>query len=237
MTEWKAKRFWNEVTVVDVPGGFRVMLDGRGVATPGKLPLVLPTRAMADAVAGEWAAQEGEVKPLTMPTTRSANSAIERVAPQHAEVAEMLAAYGETDLLCYRAERPADLTRRQEAGWGPLLDWAAERYGAPLRVTAGVLPIDQPADSILKLAEAVKAVTPFPMTALHDLVTLTGSLVLGLAVSERRLSAKDAWELSRIDEAWQIEQWGDDEEAAEAAAARALQLRHAETFWQLCFAE
>ncbi len=237
MSEWKAKRFWTEVCVVAVEGGFRVMLDGRGVATPGKLPLILPTRAMADAVAAEWAAQEGEVKPLTMPNTRSANSAVERVAPQHRQVAEMLASYGETDLLCYRAERPADLTLRQAEGWDPLLAWAAERYDATLRVTAGVLPVDQPQDSVNRLAQAVAGVPPFPMTALHDLVTLTGSLVLGLAVAEKRLTANHAWDLSRIDEAWQMAQWGEDAEAAEAAAARAEQLQHAERFWRLCFAD
>lgn len=237
MSEWKAKRFWTAVEVVEAEGGFRVMLDGRGVATPGKLPLVLPTRAMAQAVAAEWDAQEGEIKPLTMPCTRSANSAIERVAPQHREVAEMLASYGETDLLCYRAERPAELTQRQTEGWDPLLDWAAERYGARLRVTAGVVPVAQPEAAVAKLAQAVHAVEPFAMTALHDLITLTGSLVLGLAVAEGRLSAKQAWDLSRIDELWQIEQWGADEEAAEAAAAREAQLRHAEAFWALTFAE
>ncbi len=236
MSEWKAKRFWTTVEVVAVEGGFRVMLDGRGVATPGKLPLMLPTRAMADAVAAEWAAQEGEVKPLTMPHTRSANSAIERVAPQHAEVAAMLASYGETDLLCYRASGPQDLTQRQAEAWDPLLDWATDRYGAALRVTVGVVPVAQPADAVERLAQAVAGVAPFPMTALHDLVTLTGSLILGLAVAERRLSAKDAWEISRIDEVWQMAQWGEDEEASEAAAARAAQLQHAEAFWLSCFA-
>ncbi len=237
MTEWKAKRFWTLAEVTEVEGGYRVALDGKPLNTPGKLPLILPTRPMADAVAAEWNAQEVEIKPLTMPNTRSANSAIERVVPQLQEVAAMLAAYGETDLLCYRAEGPAELTQRQITGWDPLLDWTAERYDARLNVGAGIVPVDQPPEAVANLADAVAGTDAFSMVALHDLVTLTGSLVLGLAVTERRLNAKNAYELSRIDEDWQIEQWGEDEEAKAAAAAKEAQLLHAEAFWDLCCAK
>lgn len=237
MTEWKAKRFWKEATVEEAEGGFRVMLDGRGVNTPGKVPLIMPTRAMAEAVAVEWDAQESEIKPLTMPHTRSANSAIERVTPQRLDVAEMLLGYGETDLLCYRADKPIELTRRQAAAWDPLLDWADQTYGARLQPRKGVMWVSQSSSAMTLLAETLAEVTPFPMTALHDLVTLSGSLVLGLAVSKRHISAKEAWRISRIDEDWQIEQWGADEEAAEAAAIKEAQLVHAEAFWELCFAQ
>lgn len=237
MTEWKAKRFWEEASVVEADGGFRVMLDGRGVSTPGKQPLVMPTRAMAEAVAVEWDAQEGEIKPLTMPHTRSANSAIERVDPQLDDVAEMLLGYAETDLLCYRADKPEELTRRQAEAWDPMLDWAAQALEAPLEPRVGVMWVSQPAISIAAFAKTLGRIDPFPMTALHDLVTLTGSLVLGLAVSKQRISAKEAWRLSRIDEDWQIEQWGPDEEAAELAATKEAQLLHAEEFWHLCFAK
>lgn len=235
MTEWKAKRFWTEATVAEAEGGFRVLLDGREVNTPGKVPLVMPTRAMAEAVAEEWDAQEEEIKPLTMPHTRSANSAIERVTPQLAEVAEMLLGYGDTDLLCYRAEGPNDLTQRQAAEWDPMLDWAADALEARLEPRVGVMWISQPAASMAAMDRALRDVAPFPMTAMHDLVTLTGSLVLGLAVAKGRISAKEAWRLSRIDEAWQIEQWGADEEAEEVAAIKEAQLLHAEAFWGLCF--
>lgn len=237
MAEWKAKRFWKEASVETADGGFRVLLDGRGVSTPSKAPLVVPTRAMADAIAVEWDAQEGEIKPLTMPVTRAANSAIEKVTPQHAGVAQMLAEYGATDLLCYRAEVQGELTQRQAGGWDPLLDWAQERYGARLILGAGIMPVTQHPDAVARLMDAVDQTPAFPMTALHDLVTLTGSLVLGLAVSENRLSASDAWRLSRIDEDWQIEQWGADEEAAEAADAKRAQLLQAKVFWDLCFAD
>lgn len=237
MTEWKAKRFWTEATVEEADGGFRVMLDGRGVSTPGKLPLTMPTRAMAEAVAVEWDAQEGEIKPLTMPHTRSANSAIERVTPQYADVAGMLVGYADTDLLCYRADKPDELTRRQADAWDPLLDWAAATLGARLETRIGVMWIGQSADAMEVFAETLAKVGPFPMTALHDLVTLSGSLVLGLAVSRGHISAKEAWRISRIDEAWQIEEWGADEEAAEVAAIKEAQLLHAEAFWSLCFAK
>lgn len=235
MTEWKAKRFWKEATVAEAEAGFHVLLDGRGVSTPGKVPLVLPTRALAEAVAVEWDAQEGEIKPLTMPHTRSANSAIERVTPQLAEVTAMLLEYAETDVLCYRAEGPEELTQRQAAEWDPVLEWAAEALGARLEPRMGVMWISQPAHSIQALAQELRNITPFPMTAMHDLVTLTGSLILGLAVAKGRICAKEAWRLSRIDETWQIEQWGADEEAEEAAAIKEAQLLHAEAFWTLCF--
>ena len=235
MSQWKAKRFWDDVHVEDTEGGFRVLLDARVLNTPGKLPLVMPTREMADAVAGEWRAQEGYIQPLTMPHTRSANSAVERVTPQHAEVCAMLAAYGETDLLCSRAESPDALTLRQAEAWDPLLDWAAERYGARLKVVAGVLPVEQDAGAMAALARVLQDSGPFQLTALHDLITLTGSLVLGLAISEGRLSANEGWDLSRIDEDWQIEQWGEDEEAQRMAEAKRAQLLHAHDFWTLCF--
>ena len=146
----------------------------------------------------------------------------------------MLAAYGETDLLCYRAEGPEALTQRQAEGWDPMLVWAAERYGARLVSVAGVLPVDQDESALTLLRAAVEETAPFPLTALHDLITLTGSLVLGLAVSEGHISVAKAWGLSRIDEDWQISQWGDDEEAERMAEAKRAQLVHAAKFWSLC---
>ncbi|MEX3016853.1 ATP12 family chaperone protein [Gymnodinialimonas hymeniacidonis] len=234
MTEWKAKRFWTDVAVRADEGGYRVFLDERTLNTPGKLPLLLPTEAMAEAVAEEWRAQDGHIQPLTMPNTRSANSAIERVAPQHAEVCAMLSAYGETDLLCYRAHGPAELTQRQQDAWDPLLDWATERFAARLVPVAGVLPVDQDPAALGALAAQVSHTEAFPLTALHDLITLTGSLVLGLAIAERHISANEGWRLSRIDEDWQISQWGEDDEATQMAEAKRAQLLHAERFLSLC---
>lgn len=231
---WKSKRFWQEVSVTDAEGGFGVMLDARRVLTPGKQPLVVPTRAMAEAVAAEWAAQEGEIKPLTMPVTRAANSAIERVRPQKPEVAAMLAAYAETDLTCHRAASPAELVDRQALGWDPILDWAATVHGAPLVPVVGILPGVQPQASLDALSARVAAFDEFRLTALHDLVTLSGSILLGLAVADRHIDPDRAWSLSRIDEDWQIEQWGADEDAAEAALIKRAQFLQADRFWSLC---
>ncbi|MDD9718859.1 ATPase [Dinoroseobacter sp. PD6] len=231
MSGWAAKRFWKETDIVEAGTGFEVRLDGRSVRTPLKTLLVVPSRGFAERIAAEWDAQDETVNPQSMPFTRAANAALDKVTPQHAEVAEMLSAYGGTDLLCYRATGPDTLCARQAESWDPLLDWAAERYGARLRVTAGVLPVDQDADSLARLSQAVAAFTPFQLTGFHDLVAISGSLVLGLAVAEGRMSAEAGFAASRIDEEWQISQWGDDEEEAERIAVkRADYLRAKEIF-------
>jgi chaperone required for assembly of F1-ATPase len=230
---WKAKRFWSDVSVAEAADGYAVQLDARRVMTPGKLPLALPTRAMADAVAAEWAAQQDEIQPLTMPVTRAANSAIERVAPQHDAVAATLAAYAETDLTCHRADTPQTLAARQAAAWDPLLDWLSGALGARLFPTTGVLPVAQPSRSLERLGAHVAGLDAFRLTALHDLVALSGSLVIGLAVAHDRLDPEAAWPVSRIDEDWQIEQWGRDAEAAAAAAVKRRDFLRAKTFWAL----
>lgn len=233
MSGWKAKRFWKEATVHEDEAGFGVKLDGRAVKTPAKAPLNVPSRALAAAIAAEWDAQEGKIDPATMPVTRSANAAIDKVRTQAAEVAELIAAYGETDLLCYRAETPEALVARQAAAWDRWLDWAQARYGARLSTTRGVIPVAQPEAALAALAARVALCDEWELAALHDLVGITGSLVLGLAVAEGALSAAEAWEISRVDEHWQIEQWGADEEAAELAALKKQALEHAERFWKL----
>ncbi|WP_333817846.1 ATP12 family chaperone protein [Tabrizicola sp.] len=234
MSVWSARRFWTSATAVPVEGGFTVHLDARPVRTPLKAPLVLPTQALAEAVAAEWQAQEGRIDPETMPFTRTANSAIDKVAPQQDAVVAMLAAYGATDLLCYRAEGPADLVARQAEAWDPLLDWAAQALGAPLLVTTGVMHIDQPPESLGMLYRRVSLFDPFQLSAFHDLVAISGSLVLGLAVTAGRLGAEAAWTLSRIDEDWQISLWGEDEEAAEIAARKQAAFLQADRFFGLC---
>jgi chaperone required for assembly of F1-ATPase len=178
---------------------------------------------------------QGEtVNPALMPYTRTANSAIDKVAPQHGEVAAMLAAYGDSDLLCYRAEEPAELVARQAQAWDPLLDWADKALGAPLIATVGVMHVDQPAESLEALSARVHALTPFQLSAFHDLVALSGSLVLAFAVTGQRLSADDAWNLSRVDEDWQISLWGEDEEAAEMTALKREAFVQADRFYALC---
>lgn len=220
MTGWAATRFWKEATVETGPEGWQVRLDGRPVMTPGKAPLVLPTEALARAIAAEWEAQGGRVEPATMPLTRAANAAIDKAGPQRREVAAMLAAYGETDLLCHRAEAPAELVRRQAEAWDPPLAWAAEALSAPLVPTTGVIHAAQPPASLGRLRAAVDALDAFELVGLHDLVALSGSLVLGLAALNGQAPAEALWAASRVDEDWQAELWGRDEEAARAAEAK-----------------
>jgi chaperone required for assembly of F1-ATPase len=230
---WTAKRFWTEERVEAAEGGFVVLLDARVVNTPGKQRLVLPTRALAEAVAAEWAAQEGAVKPETMPMTRTANSALEKVAPQRIEVADMLASYGGTDLLCYRAERPQELIDRQAATWDPLIAWAEGRYGVVFRQATGVMPVDQPAQTVARLTEVVRGLDAFALAGFHDLVALSGSLILGLGVLEETIDVTEAWAASRVDETWQVEQWGHDEEADRMTEVKAAAFRAADRFCRL----
>lgn len=234
MSAWTAKRFWKAVTTEPCDGGHTVRLDGRAVKTPLRNLLVMPTLSMAEAVAKEWEAQSGTVKPDTMPMTRYANSAIDKVAEQFDAVLAIVAAYGETDLLCYRALGPDTLVARQNTHWTPLLDWAANALQAPLIPTAGIVFQAQPADSLARLHAEVAAATPFQLAALHDLVAISGSLVLGLAIARHRLAPQDAWEISRIDESFQAEQWGQDEEAQQLAAVRRSALLDAARFFALC---
>lgn len=233
MNAWAPKRFWKEATVEREAEGFGVRLDGRPVKTPAKATLLLPSRALAEAAAAEWDAQEEKIDPATMPVTRAANAAIDKVRVQFAEVAGLIAAYGETDLLCYRAETPQELADRQAEAWDPLLDWADAALSARLTATAGVMHIAQPEEALNPLRARVHGLNHFELTALHDLVGLSGSLVIGLAALDGWADADTLWHLSRIDEAWQQEQWGLDEEAAEVAAKKRVEFAQALRFYKL----
>ncbi|MDQ2067478.1 ATP12 family protein [Xinfangfangia sp. CPCC 101601] len=234
MSDWTPKRFWKEAKAEAVEGGFTIRLDGRAVKTPAKALLVLPTLALAEAIAAEWDAQEKVLKPETMPLTKAANSAIDKVAPMRAEVIAELSNYGGSDLLCYRATGPAPLQERQAAAWDPLLDWSAKTLDAPLVVTSGIMPVDQPAQSLDRLTGHVAAFSNFELAALHDLVAISGSLVLALATTRARLTASEAFDLSRIDNHWQVEQWGEDEMEAAAETIRRVAFVQADRFCALC---
>lgn len=234
MSAWKPKRFWTASAVVAVEGGWTVQLDGRAVKTPAKTLLVVPTEGLAHAIAAEWDAQLGEIKPDTMPYTRTANSAIDKVAVQFDDVARMLSAYGGTDHLCYRATGPEPLVARQAAAWDPLLDWAAQALDLHLTVTAGIMHVAQPEAALARASALVAGLTPFQLAAFHDLVALSGSLVLALAVIHGRIDPDTAWTLSRIDEDWQIEEWGADEDAAELTALKQAAFLQAARFYGLC---
>lgn len=231
MSTWKQKRFWEQVTVNETDGQYSIELDGRAVKTPAKSGLVLPTRAMAEAIAEEWRAQEDAVKPQTMPCTRSANAALDKVRVQHAEVADMLAEYGDTDLLCYRADSPVELVQRQNERWNPALEWAASTLGARLQTRSGIQHQAQDSAAIQRLRDRVHALSAFQLAAFHDLVSMSGSLILGFAAAADWRSAAEIWTLSRLDEEWQEEQWGPDDEAQADVEIKRQAFIHAKRFY------
>jgi chaperone required for assembly of F1-ATPase len=223
------KRFYKDVSVEKTPAGFRILLDGKPVKTPGRHDLLLSTHALADAIAGEWQVQDEEIKPAAMPLLRLANTALDGVAKSRGEVIAAILRFGEHDLICYRAEEPK-LAARQQGAWDPMLGWAACRYGVKLYTGAGVTHVAQPPESLTRLRDAIAAFDDFALAALHVLVSITGSLVLGLAVAEGTLDSAQAFALSRMDEDYQAERWGRDDEAAARAAALAREMQAAAAF-------
>lgn len=207
------KRFYSDASVVAKNDQFAVELDGRPVLSPGRTPLDLEKQSVAEAIAEEWNAQGEEVVPESMPMTRFANTAIDRIRPRRDAVATEIAGYAGTDLLCYRVEEPKDLAERQAFTWQPLLDWAAAHYGASLRVTEGVIPVAQDADALTVLHTQVASYDEFALSGLHSLTSASGSLVIALAVLEGRIAPEEAAAASLIDETFQAEQWGEDPES------------------------
>ncbi len=214
------KKFWTEAVTEKTDGGWQVLLDERPVRTPAKRPCVVPVEAMAVTIAAEWNAQDDAIDPMSMPITRAASTCLDRVAPEMLAVQDNISGYGETDLLCYRALHPPKLVSRQSDAWDPWLRWSDEVLDAPLVTAKGVMHVQQPDQSLGRLAEVVAQCCPWTLTALSELVTISGSLVLGLAIQRGELSAEQAWPLSRIDEDWNIEKWGHDDDAAAHAERR-----------------
>ena len=210
------KRFWKDVALNDTAGGWSVALDQRPLKTPARETLVVGSRPLGEAIADEWRACGEEIDPRVMPLTGLANAAIDHVAPAPERFAADLAQYAEGDLLCYRAEHPPKLVAAQAAAWDPLLDWAGRRYGVGFETVAGVMHRAQPPRTIERLAAVVCAHDPFRLAALSPLVTVSGSLVVALALAEGEIALDRAWAAATLDEAWQAEQWGDDP-LAEAA--------------------
>ena len=234
MSDWAAKRSWKTVAIECQDAQHVILLDGRLVKTPAKATLAVPTHAMAEAIAAEWNAQKEQIDPRTMPNTRSANAAIDKVTPQKAEVVALIAAYGEDDFLCYRAPAPQELIERQKEAWDPLLSWAAEVLDAPLLTVEGVMHVEQPANSVINLTALVTGQTTFELAALHDLVSMSGSLVIGLAAQAGAFGNDDLWIRSRLDELWQIEHWGQDDDADATAEIKRDAFLHADRFYKLC---
>ena len=214
------KRFWKEAAVVETEAGYGITLDGKPLRTPAKAFLEVPSKALADAIAAEWNAVDGEVDPRAMRMTGLANAAIDRVAPDRQAFAANLAKYAEADLLCYRADAPSELVDRQEQAWSDLLAWASRRFDVELAVTTGITHVAQPQATLDRLAHEVAVLGPFQLAGLSPMVTAGGSLVAGLAVLDGARSAEQAWTAVALDDEWQKERWGSDAEAEKALEGR-----------------
>lgn len=210
------KRFYKQVSVTPDLG---IALDGRPVRTPGRLPLILPNAGLAEAVAAEWQSQGDDILPQTMPLTGLANAAIERIAPDTAGFAAALAAYAESELLCYRADAPPPLVARQAEVWDPILAWARARYDIGFVLVEGIMHRPQPTETVARLSEALAARDAFDLAALSQIVTISGSLVIALAVLEGELAPDAAFDAAHLDELWQAEHWGEDDFALDQRAA------------------
>lgn len=214
------KRFYERAAVEARDGAYAVQLDGRNVRTPGKRELAVPARALAEAIAAEWQHQGERIDPATMPLTRLVNSAIDAVDERKSEVAGDIVAFAGSDLLCYRAETPAALVRRQAEAWNPILSWAKDEMGVDLVLRAGLMPVAQPPASMDAIRRALDGIDALSLAALHVLTTISGSALIALALWRGRLSVEEAWEMATLDETWQREQWGRDAEAEAYAAQR-----------------
>jgi chaperone required for assembly of F1-ATPase len=230
------KRFWKDVAAEREGEGWSIKLDGRPVRTPARINLVIPTAALAEAVAQEWRSVGETIDPRAMPLTGLANAAIDRVASERQAFAGGLARYAEADLACYRSEWPPDLVQRQASSWDALLAWGRRRYDVDFSTTSGLLHVPQPQATIERFSHEVASLDPFRLAGLSPLVTTGGSLVAGLAVLENAFTPEQAWDAVSIDDRWQLEQWGVDAEAELAlenrkrdflAAARFLELLNA----------
>ena len=214
------KRFYKKVEVVAGEGGYGVLLDGRPLKTPSRQPLVVASERLAAALAAEWDRQASVIDIPSMWLTKIVNTSLDRVAAHRDAVIGEIAGFGATDLLCYRADHPDELVRRQHAAWQPIVDWAEALLGARIAVTQGVAHVAQPEALLSALVAHLNGMSDLDLTALHTLTTLTGSVFLALAVQAGRLTGAQAFAAAHIDEAWQAEVWGVDAEAEKRLAGR-----------------
>jgi chaperone required for assembly of F1-ATPase len=214
------KRFYKSAEAAKQEGGYGVLLDGRAVRTPAKSLVLVPDEKLALALAEEWNRQVEVIDPEKMPLTRLVNSGIDGVAREKDAVRAEIVKYAASDLLCYRAEGPDRLVVRQREKWDPVLDWMEERFGARFRLAEGIVFVDQPKEALNVVDAALEGIDVFQLAAASVVTTLTGSALLALALLEQRLSAGEAWAAAHVDEDWNAELWGEDEEAAERRARR-----------------
>ena len=227
------KRRYQKAAAIELESGFGVALDEKPLSTPMHRTVAVPSRALAEAMAAEWEAQGDEVRPITMPLTQLAVTALDRIEGRRDAVIEELAAYGSTELLCYRAEHPAELAHRQAEAWQPLLDWLALRFDAPLAVTGGVVPKPQSPAALSALRGAIAERSSWELAALALATQAAGSIAIALALAEDRIDAAAAWSLSLLDELYQAELWGEDREAVARRESIRRDIEAAEAFLNL----
>lgn len=228
-----AQRFYQAATACEIPGGWGIRLDARQLKSPAKREFILPNQRLVEAVAVEWAAQGAKIDPASMPLMQLAATAIDRIALNRAEIEAEVAGYGATDLVCYRAAEPRSLQERQQAAWDPLLAWLRQRFDASLNVTGGIVAVTQPAQALAILRRAVAAQDDFRLAALAVLTSTAGSLVIGLAVAEGRLSAAEGTAAAQLEELYQAERWGADAEAVSRRRLQAEDMAQARRFLDL----
>ena len=226
------KRFWKNAQVKSVSDGFVIELDGQVIRTPSKALLKVSSQKIAKQIAFEWMAQKEVVDPATMPNTRMANSVIDKIMVNREAVIEMLAEYAGSDLLCYRATTPQGLINQQNKIWNPILDWSKNSLLAPMLTTSGVIHIEQNIKSIGIYQDKLEAMNPYQLAGMHDLITISGSFVISMALISNQLNVSEAWYAATVDERWQENQWGIDDEAAEALEKRRLDFEFAYKFWK-----
>lgn len=224
------KRFWKNAEVVVVDGGFNVTLDGHAVRTPSKAPMHIAYRKIAEQIAAEWMAQKEEVDPATMPATRMVNSIVDKVSVNRDAIIEMLTEYAGSDLICYRSLSPQELIEEQAAVWDPLMDWSATVMNAPMVSTYGVMFVEQDETSISVYRKRLAAMNNYQLAGVHDLITISGSVVITFALLSNHITMDQAWIGATVDEAWQEKQWGTDEEAQDALKRKRKDLEFAYKF-------
>ena len=228
------KRFYKQALAAELgPGAYEVRLDGRAVRTPQRKSLILPTMRLAEASAGEWNDQGDKLDMGKMPMTALAYAALDRIEADPGHFAEETASFAETDLLCYRAPSPQKLRDRQAAVWDPVLDWLDETHGARLVLAEGVMPIPQPAAALKAVSAALSALDPFRLTVAHSAARIAGSAVLALAMVEGARDADEVADIASVDEAYQMEEWGEDAEAVALLDRKRAELRELQRFLEL----
>lgn len=227
------KRFWAAVTTEPGSAGWSIFLDGRLVKTPMKAPLHLPTEALAQAVAAEWDAQDGELDPAAMPMTRHANTALDRVRGQEPVMADQVTAFARGETLCYRSDGPDVLRQRQEAVWDDPLCWVANRLGHSFTVTHAVLPVEQPPALLAAVSAYARGLDLYSLTALLQAAGLTKSFCLAMALVEQYLQPHQIHALAHLEELYQMEQWGRDDEQAARLDGLASELDQLYQFFSL----